>query len=145
MQVGALKPSAEVEEQLKALSKECTAAFDASAKSLLPTGVRWTTAYERTAVVDAMQESARAHIETLQVQGLYLPMTGHKLPIDFSAHWLGLRPFGRDSRYDPVTVKDEPRYRPHASPMKFKATKGYKPKTQMEDPDTMVFSDKMMQ
>jgi len=67
------------------------------------------------------------------------------MPIDFSAHWLLPHPFGRDSRYDPVSASDAPAFKPTASPMKLKATDGYKPRSGLQDPSAMVFYDKMMQ
>jgi hypothetical protein len=100
--VAAAKPSADIEVQMKLLLDEALAAFDASAKALLPSGVRWTYAYERASVAETMEETARAHVQTLQVQGLYLSKANAKLPIDLAAHWLLPHPFGRDSRYDPV-------------------------------------------
>ena len=59
-------------------------------------------------------------------------------------------PFGRDSRYDPITSADEPTYRPQASPMQLRATDGYKSKEKLSDPELvnprgMIFTDRMMQ
>ena len=99
--VSATKPSADIEAQLKILLDEAKAAFDTSAKSLLPPGVRWTYSYERQSVLESMADTAKSHVETLQVQGLYLSTKNNNLPIDFAAHWLLPHPFGRDSRYDP--------------------------------------------
>ena len=72
------------------------------------------------------------------------------MPIDVSAHWLLPHPFGRDSRYDPITSADEPTYRPQASPMQLRATEGYKSKEKLSDPELvnprgMIFTDRMMQ
>jgi len=132
------------------------AAFDASAVGLLPSGVRWTYTYERASVLTAMREAAALHVQTLQVQGLYLSKAGHSIPVDFAAHWLLPHPFGRDSRSDPISSADEPAYRPQASLMRLKATDGYKPGSKLRDPDRkrmeevkrytkdMVFTDKMM-
>ena len=150
MQVSATKPSVEIEAQLKSLLDEATAAFDTSASALLPSGVRWTYAYERASVVESMADLAKSHVQTLQVQGLYLSKENNQLPVDFSAHWLLPHPFGRDSRYDPVSADDSPRYKPEASPMKLRATDGYRPKTRTRDPreadpKSMIFTDKMMQ
>jgi len=150
------KPTADVEEQLALLVKEALAAFDASAQGLLPSGVRWTYSYERASVLTAMREAAALHVQTLQVQGLYLSKAGHSIPVDFAAHWLLPHPFGRDSRSDPISSADEPAYRPQASLMRLKATDGYKPGSKLRDPDRkrmeevkrytkdMVFTDKMM-
>ena len=69
-------------------------------------------------------------------------MTQVKLPIDFSAHWLGLNPFGKDARYDAING-DTPIYKPQAKPMKLGLDKGY-PMPRVGDPKRMVFSDKMM-
>lgn len=148
--VQAQKPSADIEVQLKALLGEATTTFDAAAKALVPEGVRWTYEYERRSVLDSMDETARLQVQTLQVQGLYLSTSNAKMPIDFSAHWLLPHPFGRDSRYDPISSADEPKFRPQANPMRLKATGGYKPKgrltdPQMADPKGMIFTDKMMQ
>lgn len=150
--VQASKPNAEVEKTMAGLIDEAMAAFDASAKGLLPSGVRWTYTYERASVLESMQDAATAHVNTLQVQGLYISKSGGRMPVDFSAHWLLPHPFGRDSRYDPITSADEPSYKPQASPMKMRATDGYKPKSRLTDPDVkeadpkgMVFTDKMMQ
>lgn len=65
--------------------------------------------------------------------------------MQFSAHWLGLHPFGRDSRYDPVGVDDSPKFKPQAAPMSLRASSGYRPRTKRTDPNKMVFTDKMMQ
>jgi len=148
--VNALKPSVEIMEQCEALTKEAIAAFDASARSLLPEGVRWVSTYEHTSVLESMQETARLHVQTLQVQGLYLDKSSHRIPVDLSAHWLLMSPFGRDSRFDPVGPSDEPAFKPQASEMKLRATDGYKPGSKLSDPKqldpkAMVFSDKMMQ
>lgn len=143
--VAAAKPSADIEVQMKLLLDEALAAFDASAKALLPSGVRWTYAYERASVAETMEETARAHVQTLQVQGLYLSKANAKLPIDLAAHWLLPHPFGRDSRYDPVSADDMPAYKPQAATMKLRATDGYRPKSKLADPKGMIFSDKMMQ
>lgn len=150
--VQASKPAADIEVTMKGLVDEAMAAFDTSAKGLLPGGVRWTYTYERATVLESMQETALAHVQTLQTQGLYLSKKGGRMPVDFSAHWLLPHPFGRDSRYDPITSSDEPAYKPQAAPMKLRATDGYKPKARLTDPDIkeadpkgMVFTDKMMQ
>jgi len=148
--VNALKPSVDIVEQCDALTKEAIAAFDASARSLLPDGVRWVPTYERTSVLESMQDTARLHVQTLQVQGLYLDKSSHRIPVDLSAHWLLMSPFGRDSRFDPMGPSDEPAYKPQASEMKLRATDGYKPGSKLTDPKqldpkNMVFSDKMMQ
>ena len=148
--VSATKPSADIEAQLKILLDEAKAAFDTSAKSLLPPGVRWTYSYERQSVLESMADTAKSHVETLQVQGLYLSTKNNNLPIDFAAHWLLPHPFGRDSRYDPVSADDLPAYKPQAAPMKLRATDGYRPKSKLDDPQeadpkAMVFTDKMMQ
>jgi len=147
--VAATKPSVEIVEQCKALVDESTAAFDAAAKALLPEGVRWTADYERRSVIESMAETAKLHVQTLQVQGLYLDKSSHRIPVDLSAHWLGLHPFGRDSRYDPVGPSDEPGFKPHAAEMKLRATDGYKPGSKLTDPKLvdpkgMVFTDKML-
>ena len=146
------KPAADIEVTMKNLLAEATAAFDASAKGLVPTGVRWTYHYERASLLESMEDTAKAHVETLQVQGLYLSKANHRIPVDFSAHWLTMHPFGTDSRYDPISAADEPAYRPQASPMKLRATDGYRPGTKLRDPNVkefdpkgMVFTDKMMQ
>ena len=148
--VSGTKPAADIEAQLKVLVDEAKGAFDTSAKALLPSGVRWTYAYERASVLESMEDTAAQHVQTLQVQGLYLSKANHKLPIDFAAHWLMPHPFGRDSRYDPVSADDSPAYKPQAAPMKLTATDGYRPKSKLDDPQeadpkAMVFTDKMMQ
>jgi hypothetical protein len=144
--LAALKPSAEVEDVLREMRRDAMAGFDAAAAALRPLGVGWECAYERAAVVETMGETAKAHVETLMVQGLYLAKEGHAFPVDFSAHWLLPHPFGRDSRYDPVSTRDAPAYRPgKAAPMKLRATKGYRPKTKLKDPKQMIFTDKMTQ
>ena len=78
-------------------------------------GVRWTCVYERASVMESMSETAKQHVQTLQVQGLYLSKANHQLPIDFAAHWLLPHPFGSDSRYDPVSAEDMPAYKPQAA------------------------------
>jgi len=150
--VTAAKPAADIEVTMKSLLDEATASFDAQAKLLLPAGVRWTYTYERASLVETMEETATAHVQQLQVQGLYISKKGSRIPVDFSAHWLLPHPFGRDSRYDPITSSDEPAYKPQAAPMKLRATEGYKPRSKLTDPDVhefdpkaMVFTDKMMQ
>jgi len=143
--VSASKPAADIEATLKVQLSEALAAFDAAAATLVPAGTSWTSEYERRSVVEAMDEIAKLHVKTLQVQGLYLSTAESKMPIDFSAHWLLPHPFGRDSRYDPISSSDAPAFRPSASPMKLKATDGYKPRAKMQDPSSMLFQDKMMQ
>lgn len=80
----------------------------------------------------------------LQVQGLYLSTKSSKIPIDMAAHWLLPHPFGRDSRYDPVSADDAPSYKPQAATMKLRATDGYRPRSGLADPKGMVFTDKMI-
>ena len=46
------------------------------------------------------------------MQGLYLPVKAVSLPVDFSAHWLMLNPFGKDGRYDTLDSSDRPQYKP---------------------------------
>ena len=41
-----------------------------------------------------LREQATLHVDTLRAQGLYLPEYGGRMPIDVSAHWLMLSPFG---------------------------------------------------
>ena len=49
------------------------------------------------------------------MQGLYLPVKAVSLPVDFSAHWLMLNPFGKDGRYDTLDSSDRPQYKPQAA------------------------------
>jgi len=143
--LAALKPSTEIDAQLKALVKESGTGFEAQAKALVPPGTSWSYSYEMKAVRDNIAENAALHLQTLQVQGLYLPTEGVKLPLDMAVHWLGLHPFGRDSRYDPVGADDVPAFRPQAAPMSLRASDGYRPRTKRTDPKRMVFQDKMIQ
>jgi len=143
--VQACKPAADIEVTLKGLLSEAVGAFDAAAATLVPASTKWSVEYERRSVLDAMDEIAKLHVNTLQTQGLYLSTSNYKMPIDLSAHWLLPHPFGRDSRYDPVSSSDEPAFRPSASPMKLKANDGYKPRAGLQDPSKMIFGDKMMQ
>ena len=92
-----------------------------------------------------MAEAARAHVETLMVQGLYLSQSRQSVPVDFSTHLLLPHPFGRDSRYDPILSSDEPASMPKATRMKLRVRNGYKAGHALTDPKQMVFSDKMMQ
>ena len=39
-------------------------------------------------------------------------MKAVSLPVDFSAHWLMLNPFGKDGRYDTLDSSDRPQYKP---------------------------------
>jgi len=151
--MSAQKPSADIEVQMTKLVSEAMEGFDAAAKALVPAGVRWTFLYERLAAAEMIEESARLQVQTFQVQGLYLSTKNAKMPIDFSAHWLLPHPFGRDSRFDPITSSDEPSFRPNAAPMRLRATDGYKPKSRLKDPKIdpdlydpkgMIFTDKMM-
>jgi len=136
-----MKPSATVEDDLRKMIKESSAALDQDAKRLLPTDSTWSYTYEKNSVLTAIAESAANHVETLRVQGLYLPKTGQKVPVDLSAHWLLLSPFGVDARYDIVSSKDKPKYRPELSPMRLSATDGFKQR--YRDPKDMVFGDKL--
>ena len=110
--VAASKPAADIVEQLKSLQDEAMAAFDTSAAALIPPSVRWTSSYERASVVEQMAETAKSHVETLQVQGLYLSTANHRLPVDLGVHWLLPHPFGRDSRFDPIGPDDTPAFKP---------------------------------
>jgi|Transcript_12601 hypothetical protein len=143
--LAALKPSTEIDAQLKQLCTESSAAFVAQAQALVPPGLKWTYSYEMQAVAENIAENANLHLQTLQVQGLYLPTDGVKLPLDMAVHWLGLHPFGRDSRYDPVGAGDAPAFRPQAAPMSLRASDGYRPRTKRTDPKRMIFQDKMIQ
>ena len=64
------------------------------------------------------------------------------MPVDFSAHWLMLTPFGQDSRYDGVSAaRDKPKFRPQAAPMQLRASSGYRTQ-KLRDPSDMVFKEK---
>lgn len=104
----------DVEDKLKVLLKQATAAFDASAKLLLAPDVRWTYDYEQASVVKSMKEAALAQVQQLQMQGLYIAKTGKGIPVDISAHWLLQHPFGRDLRYDPIETSDTTQWMPTA-------------------------------
>ena len=97
--LGGQKPAADIELTLNALVAETMKAFDGMATNLVPAGSRWTYEYERRSVYEAIDEMVKLHVNTLQVQGLYLSKAGHRMPEDFSAHWLLPHPFGRDSRF----------------------------------------------
>jgi len=139
--IAALKPSAEVEAELKQMTKVASDAFVKQAEQLLPSGVEWSYSYEKSTLGAILDEQATNHVETLRVQGLYLPKTGQKIPVDFSAHYLMLSPFGQDSRYDGISSRDKPKFRPQASPMQLRATNGYKAK--LKGPEEMVFKEKL--
>jgi len=139
----ALKPSIKVEEQTRDLVKEAEASFNEQAAQLLAPSAGWSYAFERDALVATIKEQSTLHVDTLRVQGLYLPEYGGRMPIDFSAHWLMLSPFGTDMKNDPIRPKDKPKFRPQVNPMKTRATDGYKVK--FTDPKRMVFTDKMIQ
>lgn len=143
--VNAVKPSSQIERALQEILSEASASFDIATNGLLPAGLKWSCSYERAAVLESMAEAARAHVETHMVQGLYLAQSGHSVPVDISAHWLLPHPFGRDSRYDPISATDLPVYKPKATTMRLRATNGYRSGSTLMDPQKMVFSDKMMQ
>jgi len=138
--LAAMQPSANVEEELQSIIKEIRATLEVEAKRLLPAGAAWSHSYEKGMVLSAIEEQAANHVETLRVQGLYLPKTGRKLPVDLSAHWLLMHPFGQDARYDTIAPKDKPTVKAQAQPMLVRATEGYKAK--LRDPKDMVFTDK---
>jgi hypothetical protein len=56
-------------------------------------------------------------------------------------HWLTPRFLGADSRYDTISSRDKPKYRPSAKPMRLRALDGYK--AYFRDPKDMVFDAKM--
>jgi len=56
-------------------------------------------------------------------------------------HWWLPRPFGVDSRYDVVSSRDKPMYRPRAQPMVIRPLKGFKP-THWKEESAMVFDGK---
>ena len=93
--LAALKPTAEVEVELKGMVKEALDGFGETAKALLPPTTKWGYGYEKSAVAATLKEQAQAHVETLRVQGLYLPKEGRHKPIDIGVHWLLLE-FGGD-------------------------------------------------
>jgi hypothetical protein len=139
--LAAMQPSANVEVELRNLIKEIRGSLELEAKRLLLVGTAWSYTYEKEAVLSAIEEQAANHVETLRVQGLYLPKSGRKVPVDLSAHWLLMHPFGQDARYDTISTKDKAKIKPQAQPMLVRATEGYK--ARLRDPKDMVFSDKM--
>lgn len=141
-QLASTKPSMEVEKELHSMVKESTRAFEASAKAALPSLVACSFAFEKAAVRNSMSEAARQQIDLWRIQGLYLPMTGFKTPVDIGMHWLLPKPFGLDSRYDAVSSRDKPKFRPKAAAMKIRAMDGYKVHG-LKDPKAMVFDSKM--
>jgi len=144
--LAALRPSAEVEVELAALRKDLTMGYEAQAEQLAPAdkSLGFSDVFERRELYETFVQGCQAHVENLRVQGLYLPTKRVVFPVDFSAHWLMLNPFGKDARYDAVGPGDKPLFRPTASPMRLRATGGYKPSSQLQDPKRMVFTDKMM-
>mmetsp|Transcript_17710 Transcript_17710/g.57013 ORF Transcript_17710/g.57013 Transcript_17710/m.57013 type:complete len:335 (-) Transcript_17710:175-1179(-) len=140
--LAALKPSLKVEAELRTMVKEAATKFEADAKAALPPTLPLSYSFEKQAVVTSMAEAAKAQVELWRVQGLYLPLDGFKTPVDIGLHWLLPRPFGVDSRYDSISSRDKPKFRPRAAPMKVRAMDGYKARG-LQDPKDMVFDAKM--
>jgi len=142
--LSATRPSAEIEAELAATVAEIKAGYEAQAVQLSAPSLGFEDGFERREMYEAFETAVASHVENLRVQGLYLPVKAVKLPVDFSAHWLMLNPFGKDARYDALDAKgDRPFYRPQASPMKLSIDKGL-PMSGAADPKRMVFTDKMM-
>ena len=139
--LAALKPTAEVEVELKGMVKEALDGFGETAKALLPPTTKWGYGYEKSAVAATLKEQAQAHVETLRVQGLYLPKEGRHKPIDIGVHWLLLE-FGGDRLLN-LAKEGEPAFKEKAEPMRLRATTGYQP-GQLSDPKQMVFDGKML-
>ena len=119
----------------------------AAKKLLLPDAKAWNFAFEKQGVEMTVGEAGQSHTQTLQVQGLYLPATGYKMPVDIAAHWLMPAPFGRDSKNDPIGSSDTPAFQPKASEMRLSATDGYKPRARglNRDAGSMIFDSKMIE
>lgn len=141
--LGATRPSAEIEEELDSMVKELKAGYGEKAAQLTEEGLGFDDGFERRELYNTITAACEAHVENLRVQGLYLPVKAVSLPVDFSAHWLMLNPFGKDGRYDTLDSSDRPQYKPQAMPMKLSLDKGV-PVPRMPDPKRMVFTDKMM-
>mmetsp|Transcript_112220 Transcript_112220/g.177453 ORF Transcript_112220/g.177453 Transcript_112220/m.177453 type:complete len:538 (+) Transcript_112220:41-1654(+) len=92
--------SADIEQRLQKDLSNAMKEFDMSARHLRPPGADWTYAYERAAVLELMKSVAKEHVQNHQMQGLYVSPKKRRIPVDFSAHWLSLNPFGRDGRFD---------------------------------------------
>ena len=159
-------PPTQVEAELRTMVKEAATKFEADAKAALPPTLPLSYSFEKQAVVTSMAEAAKAQappprtcpppprrrprappaprpqVELWRVQGLYLPLDGFKTPVDIGLHWLLPRPFGVDSRYDSISSRDKPKFRPRAAPMKVRAMDGYKARG-LQDPKDMVFDAKM--
>ena len=89
--------------------KEALVGFGETAKALLPPTTKWGYGYEKSAVAATLKEQAQAHVETLRVQGLYLPKEGRHKPIDIGVHWLLLEFGGEaiDQNGELVDTNDE--------------------------------------
>ena len=121
--------------------KESLDGFGETAKALLPPTTKWGYGYEKSAVAATLKEQAQAHVETLRVQGLYLPKEGRHKPIDIGVHWLLLE-FGGDRLLN-LAKEGEPAFKEKAEPMRLRATTGYQP-GRLSDPKQMVFDGKML-
>ena len=80
-------------------------------------------------------------VELWRIQGLYLPLEGFKTPVDIGLHWLIPKFMGADSKFDSISPRDRPKYRPRAQPMRVRPIDGYK--AYLKDPKDMVFDNKM--
>lgn len=138
--LAAIKPSLKVEAELKALLKRVGSDFEDKAKGVLPSCVGLSSTYEKRALELAASEAAKAQMDIWRLQGLYIPMSSAKIPVDFSAHWLQMNPFGADPRFDAAGARDKPKFRPQAYPIKLRARNGYKAQG-LTDPKSMVFVD----
>jgi len=156
--LAAMKPSIEVESQLRSLVSDMKDGFNEQVDQLLPAGLDWTPAYERAALVDSMNEQSQLHVDTLTVQGLYLNMDKYKMPIDVSLHWLLPKPFGDGANVPINPAKMKPR-KPTKRPKARALTFGVDDDATLEGIDgmdslpdemdakvrAMVFADKMIE
>jgi len=138
------KPTVKIESDLRALVKDSVGEFKKQAQQLLSPWAGWSFRHEQSMVLSTLEEDVKAHIENMRVQGLYIPASGGRMPVDLSVHWLSLAPFGADERSDAIRPKrDKAKFRPRTTPMKVRATDGYK--IRARDPKEMVFTDKALQ
>ena len=80
-----MKPSAEVEKEVSALAKKTLTSFEQQAQRLCPSQASWSSSYEKEAIRMSLVEQCDTHVDNLRVQGLYLPKTGMRHPVEISA------------------------------------------------------------
>ena len=104
-----------VENDVKATIKISAKVFSTRASFLKPvkTKTHWSYLRDLNTFKDSIRQTATEKLQMARLQGIYFKKA--KNPINLSFHYLHPHPFGKDSRFDPLSSKDPVNYNSQAS------------------------------